>query len=71
LTFSSSFSRESASSSGPLVSQTSTVWRLPRASVTARCSTFSLDERHTFTLMPYFFSNADTSAPMSSLWAEV
>jgi hypothetical protein len=47
------------------------VWRLPRASWIARCSTFSLEERHTFTLTPYFFSNALASAPMSSVWADV
>ena len=59
-----SFSRDMASSSGPLVSATSIECLLERLSVTKRCSTFSLLERHTFTLMPYFFSNAETSAPM-------
>src|SRR5712664_500598 len=59
------------SSSGPLVSSTSTAKRLARASVTARCSTFSELVRNMLTLMPYFFSKAATSAPMSSPWAEV
>jgi hypothetical protein len=65
------FSRDSASSSGPLVSATSIVCLLPRASWTARCSTFSLLARQTLTLMPYFFSNAATSGPMSSFCADV
>src|SRR3989449_803360 len=71
LTCCSTFSRCSDSISGPLVSTTSTVLRLARASATARCSTFSELARQTLTLTPYFFSKAPTSAPMSSDCAEV
>ena len=65
------FSRCIASISGPFVSTMSTVLRLLRASVTARCSTFSLPARQVVVFRPYFFSKPAISAPMSSLCADV
>jgi hypothetical protein len=46
---------------GPLVSTTSTVWRLPCASVITRCTTLSESARHSSTFTPYFFSKASAS----------
>ena len=66
------FSRCIDSSSGPLVSATSMV-----CAVGARLLHGALQHllaepaRQTLTLMPYFFSKAATSAPMSSVCAEV
>ena len=67
----STFSRTSASSSGPFVSTMSNSKRLLRVSVSARCITFSELARQTFALTPYFFSNASVSAFMSSTGADV
>ena len=65
------FSRYSDSSCGPLVSTMSASWRPARASVTARCSTFSEFARQVLSLTPYFFSNAAASAVRSSGTSEV
>jgi hypothetical protein len=71
LNASSTFSRCIASSSGPLVSRTSASARFARASVTARCSTFSELARQPFTFTPYFFSKAVESAARSSEMSDV
>src|SRR5262245_3788436 len=64
-------SRASASTSGALVSTTSTLRRPPRASVSALCDTFSLSSRQSWTLTPYCFSKAWASGPDSVVAIEV
>jgi hypothetical protein len=54
-----------------LVSTTSTVYLRARASVMARCTTFSLSVRYSSTLTPVFFSNACASGPDSVGASEV
>src|SRR5258706_13993728 len=58
------FSRCSDSISGPLVSTTSTVLRLARASATARCSTFSELCRPNADLHPDFFLVGPAKHPL-------
>jgi hypothetical protein len=64
-------SRPITSTSGALVSTTSMARRPARASVSVRCSTFSLAARQSWTLTPYFFSKAAASGPDSLVDIEV
>jgi hypothetical protein len=54
-----------ASISGAPKCTASTSYFFAWYSVTARCRTLSVPARHTFTLMPYFFSKGPTMAGRS------